>query len=99
VLTNESELIKQKKPAIIISQDQNNNNNKKQFNDDGDHNNKAVIFDKKIALATESLPAFHERLLRERTCKENALSIADYNIASIRETNISIVTKKTISKH
>jgi integrase/recombinase XerD len=45
-------------------------------------------------LATESLSPFHERLLRERTCKENALSITEYNIASIRETNISIATKK-----
>jgi len=57
--------------------------------------NEGLVSDKKIALAMEGLPPFYERLLKERTCKENALAIANYNIASIREFNISASSKRT----
>jgi hypothetical protein len=74
-----------RKPNIIPSYNQNNNNTY--------YDNKSV-YDKTIELAVEGLTPFFESLLRERTIRENALFIAEYNIASMRETNISSVARK-----
>ena len=51
---------------------------------DDDHYD-LLLFDKKIALATEALIPFFERILRERTSKENALIIAEYITAAKRD--------------
>jgi hypothetical protein len=49
-----------------------------------------LLFDKKIALATEGLIPFFERLLRQRaSLKENTLIICDYIIAAKRDINLS----------
>lgn len=73
------------KPNIVLGHNKNNN--------DACYDNKSV-FDKKIELAVEGLNPSFESLLRERTAKENALFIAEYNIASVRETNSSLSTRK-----
>lgn len=69
-------------------------NNKKNNNKESDE---AIIpiVNKKISLAAEGVLPFYEKLLTERTCKENALAIAEYIIASVREANISVAAKKT----
>ena len=74
-----------RKPNIILSYNQNNNNTY--------YDNKSV-YDKTIELAVQGLTPFFESLLRERTTRENALFIAEYNIASMRETNISSAARK-----
>jgi hypothetical protein len=56
---------------------------------DDDNNNDALLFDKKIALATEGLIPFFEKMLREKMLKENALIISEYIIAARRDSNIS----------
>ena len=58
-----------------------------QKHDDGYYD--LLLFDKKIALATEGLIPFFERILRERTSKENALIISEYIIAAKRDINLS----------
>jgi integrase len=55
---------------------------------DDDHYD-LLLFDKKIALATEGLIPFFERILRERTSKENALIISEYITAAKRDINLS----------
>jgi hypothetical protein len=54
------------------------------------YDNNDPLFDKKIALAAERLEPFFEKILRERTSRENALVIAEYIAESKREVNLSI---------
>jgi integrase len=54
-------------------------------NDDYD----LLLFDKKVALATEGLIPFFEKILRARTSKENALIISEYIAAAKRDINLS----------
>ena len=56
------------------------------------------VFDKKVELTAEGLIPFYERLLRERTTKENAITIADYNTASLRPIFLCL-REKIIYKH
>ena len=47
------------------------------------------LFDKKITLAAEGLEPFFDKILRQKTLKENALNIAEYINTVKREINIS----------
>jgi len=85
MVTDNKPALDKRKPNTILSYNQNNNNTC--------YDNKSV-YDKKIELAVEGLTPFFESLLRERTTRENALFIAEYNIASMRETNISSAARK-----
>jgi hypothetical protein len=55
----------------------------------GYDNKDLLLFDKKIALAVEGLEPFFDKILRQRTLKENAIIIAEYINTAIREANIS----------
>ena len=59
--------------------------------DDRNKNNNAdlLLFDKKVAMAVEGLEPFFDKILRQRTLKENALLIAGYINTAKREINIS----------
>jgi hypothetical protein len=57
--------------------------------------NELSLFDNKVHLAVEGLHPFFEKMLRERTSKENALVISEYVNSLRREINLSIGHRKS----
>lgn len=47
----------------------------------------SIIFDRKVETATAGLPKYYETVLKERTGRKNALTIAEYILAMMSEIN------------
>lgn len=59
------------------------------------HNiNDLSLFDNRVALATEGLQPYFEKMLREKVSKQNALAISEYINSLRREINLSIGYRK-----